>query len=279
MGGWIKLDKGILNMPGYFDEKFNLPMCLIDMMLMADCNKKTIIKVRGIGVELRSGQLAISQRDLAKRWSITRYAVQKYLEIFENQGYISIKSEAHIDIITVFQPKIVPQNQPKNQPKNINLNSSKSLNYNIQECDIQPQNQPQNQPNIIPQDEVLPLKYIKTNKTIKNKEIKEKEIAAHAATTEERKKKFYDSLKPYLEKYGKEMLRDFFDYWSETTRSGTKMRCELQPTWQTASRLATWNRRNEDKSEEKNKIAPQDIGKIQRADKETERKILAKGGF
>ena len=36
------------------------------------------------------------------------------------------------------------------------------------------------------------------------------------------------------------MIREFYDYWSEPTRSGNKMRFEQQPTWELSRRLATW---------------------------------------
>ena len=58
---------------------------------------------------------------------------------------------------------------------------------------------------------------------------------------ERRQLKFYDSLVPFVEKYGREMVREFYNYWSEYNRSGTKMRFELQPTWVTSKRLARWN--------------------------------------
>ena len=82
------------------------------------------------------------------------------------------------------------------------------------------------------------------NKVNKNKE-KEKN-AADAATppqnVENRKRVFYNSLVPYVEQYGAEMVREFFDYWSELNRSKTKMRFEKQPTWEVGKRLATWSR-------------------------------------
>ncbi len=62
--------------------------------------------------------------------------------------------------------------------------------------------------------------------------------------TEKRKKEFYDSLVPFLEKYSKGMLREFFDYWSEMNKSCSKMRFEMQPTWDLARRLGTWDRNN-----------------------------------
>jgi hypothetical protein len=39
-----------------------------------------------------------------------------------------------------------------------------------------------------------------------------------------------------------EMANDFLNYWSETTKSKTKMRYELQKTWNTKLRLKTWEK-------------------------------------
>jgi hypothetical protein len=71
-----------------------------------------------------------------------------------------------------------------------------------------------------------------------NKDNKDKEREARA-------KSFYDSLVPHLEKYGKEMLREFYNYWSEWNRSQTKMKWELKETWEVSKRLATWAKRDD----------------------------------
>lgn len=59
-------------------------------------------------------------------------------------------------------------------------------------------------------------------------------------TTTERAKVFYNSLVPYVQQYGKKMVREFYDYWSETNASGKKMRFEMQQTWSLQHRLARW---------------------------------------
>ena len=66
-----------------------------------------------------------------------------------------------------------------------------------------------------------------------------KKDAAKAATLS-RKESFYQSLVPYVGQYPKEMIRAFFDYWSELNKSETKMRYELEKTWELPRRLATW---------------------------------------
>ena len=70
-------------------------------------------------------------------------------------------------------------------------------------------------------------------------------IAEMQAARKKREKVFYDSLVQYVEQYGRDMIRAFFDYWSEPNKSGTKMRFEMQPTFELSRRLATWARRNE----------------------------------
>lgn len=66
-----------------------------------------------------------------------------------------------------------------------------------------------------------------------------KKDAAKAATLK-RKDDFGKSLVPFIDKYGKEMVRAFFEYWSELNKSETKMRYEMQKTWEVGKRLATW---------------------------------------
>nr|WP_302830086.1 DUF6291 domain-containing protein [uncultured Bacteroides sp.] len=66
-----------------------------------------------------------------------------------------------------------------------------------------------------------------------------KKDAAKAATLK-RKDDFGNSLVPFIDKYGKEMVRAFFEYWSELNPSETKMRFEMQKTWEVGKRLATW---------------------------------------
>lgn len=59
----------------------------------------------------------------------------------------------------------------------------------------------------------------------------------------EKKENFYNALIPFVEVYGKEMVRAFFDYWTEPNKSKTKMRFELEKTWDLKRRLNTWDSR------------------------------------
>ena len=67
---------------------------------------------------------------------------------------------------------------------------------------------------------------------------------------DERKLKFANTLKPFLELYGKEMLNDFYLYWTEPNKSNTKFKQELEKTWGLERRLSTWSK-NDFKNKEK----------------------------
>lgn len=61
-----------------------------------------------------------------------------------------------------------------------------------------------------------------------------------ASTINDRKVTFSESLKPFILTYGKDMLNEFYKYWTEPNKSGSKFRMELQDTWSLKLRLETW---------------------------------------
>jgi hypothetical protein len=96
------------------------------------------------------------------------------------------------------------------------------------------------------------LFYNKKLESVKNGKHKKtvEEIAIDRAKLDqqlsEKKQILYDNCKPYLAKYTKEMLRRFYNYWTEINKSGTKLRFELQPTFEIGKRLSTWARLDKD---------------------------------
>ena len=56
-----------------------------------------------------------------------------------------------------------------------------------------------------------------------------------------RKELFSDK---YTSKYPAQLLEDFYNYWTEPNRRKTKMRFEIQQTWDISRRLFTWSRNN-----------------------------------
>jgi hypothetical protein len=59
-----------------------------------------------------------------------------------------------------------------------------------------------------------------------------------------RKQEFADLLKPYFETYGKDMLNDFYLYWTEHGLNDKKLRFEKERTFGLERRLLTWSKNN-----------------------------------
>ena len=87
----------------------------------------------------------------------------------------------------------------------------------------------------------------KNNKNDKNNKKKEEEEKIKTRSLEF-KKKIID-LKT---SYPKPMLESFYSYWTETNKSNTKMRFELEPTFEVTKRLATWANRDTQFSHNRN---------------------------
>lgn len=78
---------------------------------------------------------------------------------------------------------------------------------------------------------------------------------------EERKNKFYDAIAKYVDEYPKEMLRDFFNYWTEHGENDKKLRFEKEKTFGIKQRLSTWHSRNPKQYQTEN-ISPEELKAI-----------------
>ena len=79
----------------------------------------------------------------------------------------------------------------------------------------------------------------------------EEEVAGKPPLSKEeiikaKKSSFKEKIFPFLEFFGREMLNKFYEYWTEPNKSQTKLRWELEKTWDTELRLKKWQS-NEDK--------------------------------
>jgi uncharacterized protein YdaU (DUF1376 family) len=64
----------------------------------------------------------------------------------------------------------------------------------------------------------------------------------------EREINFKKYVLEFSNKYETELLKAFFNYWSEPNKTNTKMLWELKPTFDISRRLATWNSNNFNKN-------------------------------
>ena len=77
-------------------------------------------------------------------------------------------------------------------------------------------------------------------------------------TLEVRKHAFGEKLIPYMKQYGKALIREFFDYWTEHNENGKKMRFEKEKTFEISRRLARWSKNN--RSNNKSSISNLPVG-------------------
>ena len=93
----------------------------------------------------------------------------------------------------------------------------------------------------------LPISENQSNKKSFNleTETEKRKKVAPKKEIDERELDFKQQIFPYVEKYGVEMCKDFFNYWSEKNQSGKKMRFEIERTWELSRRLETWNKRQD----------------------------------
>lgn len=61
-----------------------------------------------------------------------------------------------------------------------------------------------------------------------------------AKPLEERKLDFMEELRPFVGKYGRSMVYDFYIYWTEHSVNGKKMRFEKQKVFDIGRRLVIW---------------------------------------
>jgi hypothetical protein len=101
-----------------------------------------------------------------------------------------------------------------------------------------------------------------TGESISSINIQETNLPINKITIEDRKLKFADTLKPFLETYGKDLLNDFYNYWTEPNHSNTKMKFELNKTWSIEGRLRTWAKNDKNFNKDKQTITTQNYPRI-----------------
>jgi hypothetical protein len=81
------------------------------------------------------------------------------------------------------------------------------------------------------------------NDAIREDKIKENKIKESKPSLETRSLAFKETLRPFINKFGVDMVKNFYGYWSEPNQTKTKMLFEMQKTWDTSRRLETWSKR------------------------------------
>lgn len=203
--------------------------------------------IGGREISYGRGQYPASIRFLARKWQWGEQKVKSFLSKLKRKGMIATDCSQGTTVIT-----LVKYNEYNSFPSSPATTSNGAKALDESELDrlitrlltqLAGQWQPGGNPNTNKEEKGEEEMNKKEMQTTENNSAPSqgKREAAHAATLK-RREIFYQSLVPYVGKYGKEMIRAFYNHWSELNPAETKMRYEFQKTWQVGLRLATWAR-------------------------------------
>jgi hypothetical protein len=69
-------------------------------------------------------------------------------------------------------------------------------------------------------------------------------VSVNVNNISNREADFKKSLQPFLDKYGSNLLNEFYLYWTEKNVNGKKMKFEMNKTFDVSRRLSRWNNNN-----------------------------------
>jgi hypothetical protein len=230
MEGWIKLHRSFLE-HWLCDEYRPLTKREAWETMLFTVNyedKKSLIK--GQLYTCERGQSLLSLQNWAEKFTWSIQNVRSFFKLLESDSMIILEGLQYTTRLTIC-------NYDKYQDN--------------QQTDNTPPTDEQQTANRPP----TTTKESKEDKEIKNKESVDKSTSLKILI-KDRELIFYNQIAEFKDTYPKELLRKFFDYWREKSKSGKKMRFEIEPTWDLSLRLKKWESNND----KFNKIDPkQDI--------------------
>ena len=215
--GYILIHRSIMDCPYYLGEKFDRAHAWLDLLLLANFKESTV-KIRGNTIQLNRSQMAHSTLQLAKRWGWSREKVSRFLNQLQNEQQIIYTKTRLTTIITIINYDKYQVLQQQNAHETLQQKKTSSTAKSKVDLTTEPTTERT------------------TNLTRYNKYNKEYKVVY----LPERAKAFKKTLRPFVDKYGVELLKSFYEYWTEPNQSGTKMRFELEKTWEVGRRLVTW---------------------------------------
>lgn len=240
--GWIKLYRSLRNKAFYSNDSEKVHLW-IHLLLKANHSGREEM-FAGVPFFCKSGQFTTGRKQLSIETGINESKVERILTYFEKteQQIEQRKSNGNRLISIINWCDFQEAEQQIEQRVNNDRTTSEQRVNTLQECKESKNDNNEEKEISTIVDTKKKDEERKAEIERKKQEQKNKSDAAKAATRK-RKELFYEELIPYVERYGKDMIRKFFEYWTEQNKSGTKMKYEIEKTWDLARRLGTWNNR------------------------------------
>lgn len=123
----MQLTRDLFDSYEYFSERFTRMQAYLDLCLLAAFSDRSFY-VRGNRIDLKEGQLAKSEEELARRWKWSRNTVRAFLTEQQNIGNIEQQKSRLITITTIkmgicFEQQNEQQNQQQKTQKSDTINN------------------------------------------------------------------------------------------------------------------------------------------------------------
>ena len=164
-------------------------------------------------------KLAIQKLCAGNATALKSLCEEKIIEVLEDNIYIKFLSEQ------------------LNEFEDVSKQNSKNAKEGWEKRRKQKEESERNATALNPQSE---------NDAIREDKIKEDNKKVSKPSLETRSLAFKESLIPFKQNYSINMLKSFYDYWTEPNHLKTKMRFELEKTFDVERRLKTWSKREKD---------------------------------
>lgn len=230
--GFIKLYRQLQEHKLWLAEPFTKGQAWVDLILMVN-HKKGQWFNGATHEEIDRGCIITSEVKLAERWKWSRKKVRNFLEMLSKAQMLE-------------------------QNKNSKRTYLKIIQYCVWQDTGTAKEQQKNNGGTTEEQRGNTNKNVKNDKNEKKVEGADKNpLTPQQINCLKRKDEFGHRLIPFVEKYGKEMIRAFFNHWSEMNKSRSKMRWENETTWELEKRLTTWE--DNDMKWGKGKNKPQQV--------------------
>jgi hypothetical protein len=209
MSGWIKLNREINN--HWVFQNSDYFKWWIDILLEVNYAPAKVV-IKGKIYECDRGEKLYSLDTWAIRWKTNKSKVRRYFDLLQKENMIELKNETQTTRLKVCKYEDYQETEKESETQ-----TKRKRNAN--------------------ETHLTPIKESNNNN---------KNIIDSKANLEIRSLAFKNSLIPFKNKYQIDLLKNFFEYWTEPNPSKTKMRFELERTWSIERRLTTWASRQKD---------------------------------
>ena len=100
MPGFIKLYRGLQNNPLWTSEPFTKGQAWVDLLLSA-AYKDSFFMVHGVKVEVKRGQVGMSQLTMSKRWRWSRNKVRRFLDALEHEQMLEQQTNQLTTVVSI----------------------------------------------------------------------------------------------------------------------------------------------------------------------------------